>query len=184
MNAGIDYGMGRTNIDHAMGIHYGVIWQNSVCQALGDSDLEYDYGDPCCPKCGNAAVESDKLPEESEEWEKARGACSDWGCNSCEYVFDSSEAFGDEAIGWKYEADGYSLVNCLDNDVMILASEFYTFAPFCSPCVPGAGNLDDARDGGVKTYCLGHDWFEDGKAPYPVFSVATGAEVHPNIGLG
>jgi len=23
-------------------------------------------------------------------------------------------------------------------------------------------------------YCFGHDWFEDGKAPYPVYSVETG----------
>jgi len=27
---------------------------------------------------------------------------------------------------------------------------------------------------GVKTYCLGADWFENERAPYPVYSVATG----------
>lgn len=25
-----------------------------------------------------------------------------------------------------------------------------------------------------RAYCLGHDWFEDGQAPYPVYSIATG----------
>jgi hypothetical protein len=31
------------------------------------------------------------------------------------------------------------------------------------------------RDHGVpKAYCLGHDWFDDGRAPYPVYSVETG----------
>ena len=177
-NAGIDYGMGRSNVDVATGIRFGVISCNSVsCEAL--SDVEYDYGDPCCPKCGGMALASGDLPEESENWEIARGACSDWGCDTCEYVFDSSEAYGDEAIGWKYEADGYQLADCLENDVMVLASSFYTFAQYCSPCVPGAGNLDNPIEDGAKTYCLGHDWFEEGKAPYPVFSVETGAEVHP-----
>lgn len=28
-----------------------------------------------------------------------------------------------------------------------------------------------------KAYCFGHDWFEGGKAPYPVYSVETGEEV-------
>jgi hypothetical protein len=62
---------------------------------------------------------------------------------------------------------------------MVTDSPFYTFAQFCSPCVPGAGNLDNAMDEGVKTYCLGHDWFESGKAPYPVYSVTSGELVDP-----
>jgi hypothetical protein len=57
---------------------------------------------------------------------------------------------------------------------MVLKSPYYTYANYCSPCVPGAGNLDDIVEGEVKTYCFGHDWFEEEKAPYPVYSVATG----------
>lgn len=179
MSAGIDYGHGRVNVDVTNGIRYGVISQNSVSQALSDSDLEYDYGDATCPKCGNVATNSADLPEESEEWEIGRGCCSDYGCVRCEYVFDASEAFGDEASGWSYLADGYELTDCLYNDVFVLKSPFYTHAQFCSPCVPGAGNLDSADADGAKTYCLGHDWFEDRKAPYPVYDVATGALVQP-----
>jgi hypothetical protein len=33
MSAGIDYGMGQTNVNHETGIRYGVISQNSVMQA-------------------------------------------------------------------------------------------------------------------------------------------------------
>jgi hypothetical protein len=33
---------------------------------------------------------------------------------------------------------------------------------------------------GVRTYCLGHDWFEDGKAPYPVYRVDNGELVLPD----
>lgn len=55
--------------------------------------------------------------------------------------------------------------------------DYGTFAQFCSPCVPGAG--DSPLADGVKTYCLGHGWFEDGKAPYAVYSVATGELISP-----
>jgi hypothetical protein len=63
-------------------------------------------------------------------------------------------------------------VDCLDSDILILKSPFYTFAPFCSPCVPGAGCLDTPDLEGVKTYCFGHGWFEEQIAPYPVFRVS------------
>lgn len=177
MNAGIDYGLiGQTNRDPKTGIHYGCISQHAVTQAWADS-AEPDYGVPTCPKCGNAAVASNDLPEASENWDIARGACSDWGCLRCEYIFDASDACGDEPLGWSYESEGYQLTDCLDSDIMVLASPYYTHARFCSPCVPGAGNLDSYDPAGVKTYCLGHDWFEEGKAPYPVYSVKTGEEI-------
>ena len=60
---------------------------------------------------------------------------------------------------------------------MILKSDYYTHAQFCSPCVPGAGNLDSPCDSGEKAYCLGHDWFEDGIAPYPVYRVSDNARI-------
>ena len=172
---GIDYGLGRTNIDVATGIRYGVISQHSVGQAWYD-DAEPDYGPATCPKCGNEAIEFDA--DKHDEFDCGRG-CTDYACGSCQYAFDSSEAFGEEPRGWNYENDGYQLVDCLDSDIMILKSPFYTFAQFCSPCVPGAGNLDSPIEDGVKAYCLGHDWFEDGKAPYPVYDATTGKQILP-----
>ena len=53
--AGIDYGMGTSNIDHNTGIRYGVISQNEVLQAWADSS-EPDYGMP----------EENELPEDAE----------------------------------------------------------------------------------------------------------------------
>ena len=168
---GIDYGMGSTNRDPSNGIRYGVISQNRILQAWADS-AEPDYGEPTCPKCGNTV--QDATNYESDEWESYRkDGCADYACEACEHTLDSQDCFGGEPNGWNYSGDGYEMVDCLDSDVMILKSPFYTFAQFCSPCVPGAGNLDNAMEDGIKTYCVGHDWFEDGKAPYPVYSVET-----------
>ena len=51
-DAGIDYGMGISNIDHETGIRFGVISQNSISyEALEDFEAEYpeikhDCADP------------------------------------------------------------------------------------------------------------------------------------------
>jgi hypothetical protein len=174
--AGIDYGLGRTNIDTETGIRYGVISQHSVGQAWYD-EAEADYGSPTCPACGTDAVEYDV--EKHGEYEKGDGGCTDYACTHCEATIDSSNAFGDEPTGWYVDSDGYKLTDCLDSDIMIIKSPFYTFAMFCSPCVPGAGNLDSPAEDGAKTFCLGHEWFEDGKAPYSVYSVETNKLVSP-----
>lgn len=178
--AGIDYGMGRTNIDHATGIRYGVISQHSVTQAWCDSS-EPQYGDPSCPKCGNDVVAHDTFEGDTSGFNRrSKYGCADYVCTACEYLFDSEEVYGDEPQGYTYSDEGYELADCLDSDIMVLKSPYFTYAPFCSPCVPGAGNIDGTdgnENDGVKTYCLGHDWFEEGKAPYRVYSVETGKEV-------
>lgn len=171
--AGIDYGLGTTNIDTATGIRYGVISQHSVNADAFFEEQELDYGDASCPKCGTMALEYDR--DKHESYESGNG-CADYACEQCAYVFDSSEAFPEEANGWHIKDDEYVIVDCLQSDAMVIKSPYYTLAPFCSPCVPGAGDLNSAGDG-VKTYCLGHDWFDGGKAPYPVYSVATGEQV-------
>lgn len=173
---GIDYGLGRANIDADTGIRYGVISQGSINpDAL--ADLEPYYGEPTCGKCGNPAVETshESIPE-SADW---LVGSHEYACLNCQWMFDSDEAYPDEPYGFTYEADGYSLTDCLDSDIFVLKSPYYTYAQFCSPCVPGAGNLDNPTANGPKTFCLGHDWFEDGKAPYTVYSVETGEEVKP-----
>ncbi len=172
---GIDYGLiGQTNRDAQTGIHYGVISQNSVGQAWYE-DSEPDYGEPTCPKCGREILDSgdDAIPptEQREHWDY-KG--NDFACIVCESTFWSDAVYGDEPLGYSYEGEGYKLSSCFDSDIFVLDSPYYTFAQFCSPCVPGAGNLDNAMEEGIKTYCLGHDWFEEGKAPYPVYSVESG----------
>lgn len=144
MSAGYDYGRGLTNIDHDTGIRYGVISQGSVLQAWADSSVPI-YA---CEASGTTCEALKNDPQDPD-------------CTFC------------EPVDYIYEEEGYVLQQCLDTDIMVIKSPFYTYAPFCSPCVPGAGNLDDFDPDGVKTYCLLGDWFDDQKAPYPVYSVET-----------
>ena len=171
---GIDYGHGLTNTDTANGIRYGVIAQNSVGQAWHDS-AEADFGTPQCPSCQGDAIECSEVSDTYSRFPLI--GCADYACDTCEITFDSEYAFSDEVQSRNFSGDGYELTTCLDNNIFVLKSPFYTFAQFCSPCVPGAGNLDNPMTDGAKTYCLGHDWFEDGKAPYAVYSVETDKEI-------
>lgn len=168
MSIGIDYGMGTSNIDPETGIRYGVISQNSIDpEWWGFANLDYDYADPTCPECG------DDIRESTREEDK------DYYCQKCEKAQWSDAVSGEEPLGWSYQEDGYQLVPCLGSDICVSKSRYYTYAEFCSPCVPGAGNLDGYNKDGVKTYCLGHKFFRGNKAPYPLYSVKTGKEIVP-----
>lgn len=191
MATGIDYGMGQTNIDKATGIRYGVIHHGDVGEAWYDQSEAY-YGEPHCPDCGDEATSYDSDTHEgfADAW------CNDYACERCGCAIPSDDAFGDEPISHTYDADGY-LAEQGDHDIFVTRSPYYTYAPFCSPCAPGAGYLGNAIERheqsvgvvedqsdlnafGVKTYCFGHDWFEDGKAPYRVFRVSDDTEVEPD----
>ena len=179
--AGIDYGLGKANIDVETGIRYGCISQGSVMSEAID-DGEYDYGTPTCPRCGKDADEPHAFGEtfangRPEDYTREPHQCEDYVCVDCKHFFGSESAFPDEPAGWYYNKEGYKLESCLNSDILVTLSPYYTHAQFCSPCVPGAGNLDHPCTDGPRTYCLGHDWFDDGKAPYTVFSVATDEEV-------
>lgn len=72
-----------------------------------------------------------------------------------------------EPIGFTYEGGGYKITQAFDNtELFILKSPYYTRAKFCSPCAPGAGNLDDYCQEGAYTYCLDVSWFDDENPPY------------------
>ena len=146
-NAGIDYGMGLKNVDFDTGIRYGVISQYDVGQSWLDSSVPVYL---------------------CEEWEFI-----------CEY---SSEDEGCDMpcdpIKFIYEDEEYCIVqNSDDPGLFITKSPFYTLCNFCSPCAPGAGFLLDQNKNGIKAYCLGHDWFDNEKAPYKVFRVDNNEEV-------
>jgi hypothetical protein len=166
-NAGIDYGMGKTNVDHETGIHYGVIHQNHCAQAWCDS-AEPHYP-ACCPKCGSDieqeiidncyAGEEQTCPhcnESLEESDFQDAEPSSYVLNDGEYVAESDE-YG---------------------DIFIIKSPYYTKCAYCSPCAPGAGYLTSTNKNGIKAYCFGHDFFDE-KAPYPVFSVETNKRIKP-----
>lgn len=177
---GIDYGLGQSNIDHETGIRYGVISQNEVLQAWAD-ESEADYGKPSCPKCGNeaCAIDDDRVPdfEDADDSEGWNLEGNDHACPRCKYVFDSDEAYGDEPNGFTFDGDGIVAQSGSDGDIFILKSPFYTRAQFCSPCAPGAVYLTNPVADGPRAYCFDHSWFDDGKAPYPVFRVSDDSEV-------
>jgi hypothetical protein len=194
---GIDYaGTGATcNRDKETGIRYGVISTHSLTEWFWD-DVENDYGEPTCPECGSPVT---AIPSHGEQLEngvaiivdmpdvyagfepyRARG-CDDFACEFCKHTLDSDQVYSEDALGWSIDDGAYKVVDCLDSDAMIIKAPYYTFAAFCSPCVPGAGNLDGDTHtpDGVKCYCFGHDWFDGDRAPYPVYSVETGELVEP-----
>lgn len=180
---GIDYGMGTTNRDPKTGIRYGVIPMHALSEWAYE-DFEADYGDPTCPKCGNEAINVDDQPEcnyvNREKYEYARGSCGDYACDSCSYLFDGEDAFGDEPLGHILDDGEYEAMMHSDGDVFVIRSPYYTFAQFCSPCAPGACYLLNPTDKqGPKAFCLGHDWFEGNKAPYPIWRVANDELVKP-----
>ena len=170
-NPGIDYGLGQSNIDKTTGIRYGVI----CLHALGEfayEEFEADYGPPTCEKCGGEAIDFDG--EKHDAYKVKRGACSEYACETCERVFDSDDAFGDEPICQRVDSQEYTAVLNSDGDVMLLKSLYYTYAQFCSPCAPGAGHLENPCLKGVRTYCFDKEWYPNGKAPFEIFEVGTG----------
>ena len=200
---GIDYGLGKTNVDTEVcidgiksQIRFGVISMNAdgLSEWVWDS-LEADYGDPTCPSCGNAVkdyaegvAELEKNPEEREGVTseadlrnyRARSA-ADYVCLDCGLVLAGEDVYGDDPVGWSISDPEYTGSVDSQNDLFITRSPYFTWAQFCSPCAPGAGHLENPTPPGcgVRTYCLGHDWFTGDEAPYPVYSVATGELVPP-----
>jgi hypothetical protein len=178
---GIDYsGIGGTcNRDHETGIRYGIISQNSMDQELL-IDI-YNTGE-------DLGFADDKTNLLDELKNAIIGAIEEYG------DIDEDEAFRaageivdsdlfvwhdrDESGPYLYEEPGLKVQTTSDNNLWVFKSPFYTRAQFCSPCVPGAGNLDTFCPDGPKTYCLPADWFEDGKAPYNIWSVETDEMVY------
>jgi len=157
---GINYGP-LTNIDLKTQIRYGVIPHHEVGAAWYD-ESELIYPQTCCPECISDNIENDV-------------------CQDCGYELSDADIDLREPTACEFDQEGYLLSQDLDSpDIFVLKSPYYTYAQFCSPCAPGACYLTSPLDvphEDNKCYCLGHDWFEDGKAPYPVYSVDTGERI-------
>lgn len=167
MNAGIDYGMGLSNIDQSTGIRFGVISINSLPGWILNEE-EPDYGEPSCPECGSEDI---TLDEDDD---------SQMVCHSCDHSFDEQDQLPEEPRSWKLEADGVTMTrNGDDSDYFIDKSPFYTLCQFCSPCAPGAGYVTNQVEDGVKTYCPPPSWYRDHdeEVPFKTYSVRTGKAV-------
>lgn len=185
---GIDYSLGQSNVDRRTGIHFGVISQNAVNMDVLSDCQESEYGDPSCPKCGGVVIDPSDESIEDADWNDGK----DWACTACQKCFWSDRCYPDEPIGHTYNEPGYKLDDCLDNDLFVLESPYFTYAQYCSPCVPGAGNLESPltvekgpyfqrrlkRAGFPRVYCLGPEWFDQyNPIPYRCWRVSDGTEV-------
>ena len=170
--AGIDYsGPGSTvNRDSETGIRYGMISQNSLNQDAAaevyynGSDLGFEENKENLKKAISAAIQS-----AAEE----HGASVNDPDEAAQEIVDNVEWQDSESGPFMLEADGVKVQTTSNNELWVFKSPFYTKAQFCSPCVPGAGNLDCFCSDGPKTYCLPVDWFENEIAPYDIWSVET-----------
>jgi len=178
----VEYGLGQTNIDLATGIRYGVIPAHDVGDAWYES-AESDYGDPSCPICGNEAQDASSVADEDFPTGRYhdRASSLEYVCWTCDMAYSSEDVYGDEPTGYSLDDGQYSAVQDADGDIFITRSPYFTYAPFCSPCAPGAVWLREGRTEDRESpfqlprgYAFGHEWFEDDVAPYPIYSVETG----------
>ena len=171
--AGINYASGlNTNKNSETGIRYGVISQHSLMpEALDDiftqgRDLSYEgYIEEI-----NKNLRS-VLSNYFSDWAmKSKDVPSNLDC-AVENAFNAiSDDIGYQSDSPKmlYESQDYSIETCSDNDLIVTKSPYFTYAQFCSPCVPGAFNLDsplEQEESDNKCYCLGSDWFGRGESP-------------------
>ncbi len=172
---GIDYGrIGQSNRNTETGIHYGVIPLNDLCEGAFDTffhdgtDVDFEGHKDELKRSLASAIEA-VLKESGHD------SCNDSESLAAEIVDNMQWDAYESCDGTRYDyvGEGYHLDLHRDGDVFVLESPYYTFAPFCSPCAPGAGYLrNGAAEGDCKTYCLGADWFEDEKVPYPIYRVS------------
>jgi hypothetical protein len=167
------------NIDRDSGIHYGVIGQNELSSwALDDV---YQNGTDMVYEEERARV-IDELKDAIKEV-----LDNNYIDMSDEDIIDNIEPFLEEwnqnyenygdNTSYDYESDGFHIQLLSDGDIFVLKSPFYTYCNYCSPCAPNAGCLTspNSRDG-VKTYCLGDDWFDD-KVEYSEYVKENGEKV-------
>ena len=165
MSLGTDFGLGRTNIDRETGIRYGVIPAGDVGQAWFE-DAEAEYPPPACPNCET------EIDPDCEE------------CPECGAEIAEDQFYDMEPISFFVDSPELRATQSGDDcDIFVTRSEYYTFAPFCSPCAPGACYLRNGGNEyrGEKAYCFGPEWFDGGIAPYPVYRVLDGTLVNPEV---
>ena len=169
------------NYDEKTGIAYGVISPNALNgDALNDI---YQKGDD--PHYENA---KDALLRD------ITALCDTHGINVSnidtdpfiDEMSDHYESCGDGQCD--YSDDEYTLHVSGDGfGIFVLKSPYYTYCRKCSPCAPGAGDLNNPLDiEGIeildnydRAYCLDESFFDDdyAKIPYRVFRVDNDQEV-------
>lgn len=188
------------NTDPETGIRYGVIPFNDLFNCAEEffdnsNDLTHaDYIQEAKDKLKQAilgVVEDYGIDEQDAKFAAAKAF------DSLEQNFN--DKYEPDCPRLQYTKDGYVIDRLDETDLFVAKSPYFTFAPECSPCAPNACYLRSAINDGSpvvslnciitfknhngrehrKCYCLGHDWYEDNQAPYVVYDIKTGLEVHP-----
>ena len=180
MSAGIDYGMGRSNIDPITGFRYGVISVHSISgDAWGDAEPIYPLPE------GEVVVECEECETEYRVSAVFGEKVTCPECRHDQRVGD--EEFEDydhgltEPIDYDFKDPDYDIHWLGESfmDLMVTRSSYFTRARFCSPCMPGAGSLHSPDPDGIETLCLGPDWFDKhNPCPYPIYRVADGSCIY------
>ncbi|MCK9593885.1 MAG: hypothetical protein M0Q91_17935 [Methanoregula sp.] len=189
------------NFDEKTGIRYGVISPHNISSFALD-DIYQNGTDP--------QYESAK-----EEFENGlKSAIKEFCDNNSNMRLDDRHIDIDVIMDqWNdhFENDGSGIMDYSDSEydlhvsgdnfgIFVMRSPYYTYCRGCSPCAPGAGDLnspitdkDQLADcmslktifSAGKALCLGHEWFDQSddqysrKIPYRVFRVSDDTEVLP-----
>jgi hypothetical protein len=173
------------NFDEKSGIRYGVISPHAISPYALD-DVYQNGTDPhykaMCDElrvfAGDMAGQS-PYPISEDLQEKIADLL----------IEDIGENFENPDGQMDYSDKEYDLHVSEDNfGIFVMRSPYYTYCRGCSPCAPGAGDLNSPTeitnedDGtvdsmGKMTLCLDSSWFENNKAPYRVFRVDNDQEV-------
>jgi len=172
------------NYDEKTGIHYGVISPNSICQETL-SDL--------CDKSIDTIYEESKKTFLSD----LESFCDDHyldfkNINEDSFIDEFNQNYDNDNHGYEYEDKDYFLQISDDNfGIFVIKSPYYTYTKQCSPCAPGAGDLNNPVEkekyvkkgypsfnnldmySYVKSYCLPKEFFDDeySKIPYRYYRV-------------
>lgn len=170
------------NYDEKTGIRYGVISPHTISQyALDDiyssgTDPYYESGKTELMDDLKSFCESHNLNYERMYRDDVFQPFID------EYTEDYP---GNEDGTMDYSDKEYDLHVSGDNfGIFVMKSPYYTMCRGCSPCAPGAGDLNSPytewpdMDQCDKALCLGPEWFnEESPMPYRVFRIDNDQEV-------
>lgn len=169
------------NYDEKNGISYGVISPH----AISPYALEDIYQRGTDPHYENT---------KEELLNDIKSLCDNYGLSfdniNCDSFIDEMnnnyESCGDGQCD--YSDDEYIIHVSGDNfGIFVIKSPYYTYCRKCSPCAPGAGDLDaplnideiEVLDMHDRAYCFGPEYFDAKyhKIPYRVFRVDNDEEV-------
>ncbi len=164
-HVGIDYGRNTTaNKDPNTNIRYGIINSNSVMYFHEESIPYYDGIELECGSCNHDFTVID-----------GNFDCPECGENTNDDI---------EPLSWFIDNDEIQAESNDSYYISVFKSKYFTYVAHCSPCYPGAGDLNSPlnfKDENNRAYCFGPKWFDKedphNRCPYPIYEVDTGKRV-------